>query len=142
MIVAAFKNGVAKGVISRDVDTAFVGKDAGFELPVREPRTEGERDVLMHGLKSLEDKGVTCGGRFNAMREGGVDQVNEEGRWEEGDIGVIRVIRGKEIRAAGEGVGASEKLPRDMDHFEVKVSKINEPTCLAAVKRLGLAEIG
>ena len=29
-----------------------------------------------------------------------------------------------------------------MDHFEVKVSKVNKPTRLAAVKRLGLMEIG
>ena len=29
-----------------------------------------------------------------------------------------------------------------MDHFEVKVSEVNEPACLAAVKCLGLTEIG
>ena len=29
-----------------------------------------------------------------------------------------------------------------MDHLEVEVGKVNEPACLAAVKRLGLAEIG
>ena len=73
MIMAAFEDGAAKGVICGDVDTAFVGKDARFDLPVSELRTEGERNVLMHGLESLEDEGVTCGGGFNAMREGGVN---------------------------------------------------------------------
>ena len=73
MIVAAFENGTAKGVISGDVDTAFVGQNAGFDLPVHKPRMEGERDVFMHGLEGLEDKGVACRGRFDAMREGGVD---------------------------------------------------------------------
>ena len=29
-----------------------------------------------------------------------------------------------------------------MDHFEIVVGKVNEPSCLAMVKRLGLAEIG
>ena len=29
-----------------------------------------------------------------------------------------------------------------MDHFEVEVSEVNEPACLAAVKRLGLTEVG
>ena len=29
-----------------------------------------------------------------------------------------------------------------MDHFEIVVSEVNEPACLAAVKCLGLAEIG
>ena len=76
------------------------------------------------------------------MRESGVDQVDKEGRWEEGDIGVVGVIRRKEVRAAGEGIRASEELSGDMDHFEAKVSEVNEPTRLAAVKRLGLTEIG
>ena len=29
-----------------------------------------------------------------------------------------------------------------MDHFEVKVGEVNEPSCLAVVKRLGLLEVG
>ena len=29
-----------------------------------------------------------------------------------------------------------------MDHFEVKVGEVNEPLCLAAVKHLGLLEVG
>ena len=40
------------------------------------------------------------------MREGSVDQINEEGWWEEGDVGVIGVVRREEVRAAREGVGA------------------------------------
>ena len=72
MIMAVLENGVAKGVVCQDVDTALVGKDAGFDLPVNEPGAEGKRNVLMHGLESLEDEGITCGSRFNAVREGGV----------------------------------------------------------------------
>ena len=29
-----------------------------------------------------------------------------------------------------------------MDHFEVKVGEVNEPSCLSAIERLGLAEVG
>ena len=29
-----------------------------------------------------------------------------------------------------------------MDHFEVKVGKVNKPTRLAAVERVGLSEVG
>ena len=29
-----------------------------------------------------------------------------------------------------------------MDHLEVKVSEVNEPSCLLAIERLGLAEVG
>ena len=29
-----------------------------------------------------------------------------------------------------------------MDHFEVEVGNVDEPTCLSAIKRLWLAEVG
>ena len=76
------------------------------------------------------------------MGEGGVNQVNKEGRREEGDVGVVGVVRGEEVRSAGEGIGTSEKFTGDMDHFQVEVSKVDEPACLAAVERLGLAKVG
>ena len=53
MIMAAFKDGMAEGVVGWYVDAAFVSKDAGFDLPVGEPGTEGKRDILMHGLEGL-----------------------------------------------------------------------------------------
>ena len=59
MIVASFKDGTVKGVIRWDVDTAFVGEDAGFGLPICQPGTEGERNVFMHGLEGLKNEGVT-----------------------------------------------------------------------------------
>ena len=42
---------------------------------------------------------------------------------------------------AGKGIRASEKLAGYVDHFEVKVSEVNKPTCLAVVRRLELTEI-
>ena len=142
MIMAVFEDGAAKGVVGRDVDTAFVGKDAGLDLPVSEPGTEGKRNVLMHGLESLEDEGITCGCGFNAMGEGSIDHIDKKGWREEGYVGIVGVIRGEEVRAAGEGIRSGEELSRDMDHFQVEVSEVNKPTCLASVKRLGLSEIG
>ena len=73
VIMAARKNGVAKGVVRGDVDTAFVGKDAGIDLPVGQLRTEGKGNVFMHGLEGLKNEGVARGGGFNSMREGSVD---------------------------------------------------------------------
>ena len=29
-----------------------------------------------------------------------------------------------------------------MDHFEIEVGEVNEPVCLSAIERLGLAEVG
>ena len=142
VIVAALKNGVAKGIVCGNVDTAFVGEDAGFNLPVGQSGTEGERNVFVHGLESLEDEGVTCGCGFNAVGEGGVDQVDEEGWREEGYVGVIGIVRGEKIRVAGKGIRSGKEFSRYMDHFEVEVGEVNEPTCLVVVERLGLSEIG
>ena len=71
----------------------------------------------MHRLESLEDEGVAGGGGFNAVGEGSVNEVDEQGRREEGDVGVVGVISGEEVRSAGEGIGTSQELARNMDHF-------------------------
>ena len=75
----------------------------------------------MHRLEGLEDEGITCGGRFNAVGEGRVDEVNEEGWWEEGDIGVVRVVGGEEVGTAGKGIRSSKEFAGDMDHLEIEV---------------------
>ena len=51
------------------------------------------------------------------MGEGGVDEVYKEGRWEEGDVGVVGVILREEVGSAGEGIGTSKEFAGDMDHF-------------------------
>ena len=142
MIMAPFKDGAAKGIIRGDINTAFIGEDASFDLPVGQLGVERERNILMHGLEGLEDEGITCGGGFDAVGEGGVNEIDKK-RWrEEGDVGVVRVICGEEIRSAGEGIGTGEEFSGDMDHFQVEVGEVDEPACLAAVKHLGLVEIG
>ena len=142
VVMAAFENGTAEGIVCGDVDTTLVGKDAHVDLPVGESGTERERNVLVHGLKSLKDEGITHRRGFNVMREGGVNQVDKKGRREESDVGVVGVIRGEKVGTAGKGVRAGKELAGYVDHFEVEVSKVNKPTCLAAVKHLGLTEIG
>ena len=142
MIVAPFKDGVAKGIVCGDIDTAFIGEDAGFDLPVGQLGAEGERNILVHGLEGLENEGVSRGCGFNVVGEGGVNQVDKEGRREEGDVSVVGIVRGEEVGSAREGIRTSKKFTGDMDHFEVEVGEVNEPACLAAVECLGLAEIG
>ena len=104
--MAPFKDGTAERFIGGYVDTAFVGEDTRFNLPVGKAGAEGERDILVHGLECLEDERVACRSRFNAMGEGGIDEVNKERRWEEGDVDVIRIICREEVGSAGEGVRA------------------------------------
>ena len=66
---------------------------------------ESRGNGAIHGLKGLEDKGI--GGRTgsDARGEGRIDDVDEERRREKGDIVVVRIRRGKEVRAARESVG-------------------------------------
>ena len=76
------------------------------------------------------------------MGEGSVDEVDKEGWQEEGDVGVVGIIRGKKIGMAGKGIGSSEEFAGNVVHFEVKVCEVNKPTRLSAIERLGLSEIG
>ena len=80
VIVATLEDSMMKGVICGDIDTTLIDKDAGLNLPVGQPGAEGEGNILVHGLESLENEGVAHGGRFNAVREGGVNQIDKEGR--------------------------------------------------------------
>jgi len=82
MIVALFKDGMADGVIVRDVDSALVGKDSSFMLPVREVGAEGKGDGTVHGLEGLEYEGVISRGGLNTIREGSVDDADKERWWE------------------------------------------------------------
>ena len=55
MIMASFQDGAMKGVVRGNIDTAFIGEDASFNLPVGQLGMEGERNILMHGLEGLEN---------------------------------------------------------------------------------------
>ena len=102
---------------------------------------EGERDVLVHGLEGLKDKGIAGRGGFNAMGQGDIDDVDKEGQGEESDSVVIVVGMGQEVRAAGEGIRARKEFSRDVDHCQVEVSEVNEPVSLSVIEVLGGAEV-
>ena len=59
MIMAMLEDGVAKGFIVGDIDATLIGKDACYDLPVRKVGAEGKGNILIHGLESLEDEGIT-----------------------------------------------------------------------------------
>ena len=142
VVVTLLENGVAEGIVVGDIDTTLVGHDACFDLPVGEAGMEGERDVFIHGLEGLEDKGVTCRGRLDTVREGDIDNVDKEGRGKESNSIVVIVGMGKEVRASREGIRAGEQFSWDIDHFQVKVCEVDEPTGLSSVEVLGGTEVG
>ena len=74
--------------------------------------------------------------------EGDINNVDEE-RWgKESNPIVVAVGVGKEVGSAREGIRASEEFSRDMDHFQVEVGEVNEPTGLSSVEVLGRTEVG
>ena len=101
VVMATLENSVAEGIIGRDIYTALVGQDARFDLPVGEAGTEGEGDVVIHGLEGLEDEGVACRGRLNTVGEGHIDNVDEEGWGKESNSVIVIIGLGKEVRATG-----------------------------------------
>jgi len=80
--MTSFKDGMADGVVIRDVDSSFVSKDSGFMLPVGEAGTEGEGDGSVHRLEGLEYEEVIGRGGLNVVREGSVDDADKKG-WRE-----------------------------------------------------------
>ena len=117
VIMAAFEDGAAERVVGGNIDTALISEDTRFDLPVGEAGTEGERDVLVHGLESVENEGVSRRRGFDAMGEGGVNKVYKEGWRQEGNVRVVRIIGREEVWSAGEGVRARKEFSGDMDHL-------------------------
>ena len=107
MIMTAGKDGAAEGVVGGNIDAAFVGEDARVHLPVSKAGAEREGNILVHGLECLQDKGVAGRSRRDALGESGVNEVDEKGRGEQGDPGVVVVPSGEKVRVAGEGIRAS-----------------------------------
>ena len=53
MIMAVGKDGMAKGVISGNINTAFIGEDSCLHLPVSKAGAEQEGNIFVHRLKRL-----------------------------------------------------------------------------------------
>ena len=49
---------------------------------------------------------------------------------------------GKEVRTTREGVRASKEFSWDVDHFQVEVREVDEPTGLLSVEVLRGTEVG
>ena len=103
------EDGVAEGFIIKNINTSLVGKDASFDLPVGQARVEREGNVLVHRLDGMEDKGAASGGRLNAMGEGHVDYIDEEGWEKEGDSIIVVICMRKKVWTSGEGIFVNDE---------------------------------
>ena len=66
---------------------------------------ESKGNGAIHGLKGLEDEGIRGRTGSNVGGEGRIDDVDEERRREKGDVVVVQIRHGKEVRAVRESVG-------------------------------------
>ena len=93
-------------------------------------------------MEGLEDERITCGRRLDTVGEGDVNNVDKE-RWGKESDSIIVVVRvGKEVWTMRQGVRTGEEFSRDVDHFQVEIGEVNEPTGLPPVKVLGGTEVG
>ena len=76
------------------------------------------------------------------MREGYINNIDEEEWGKEGNPIVIIVGPREEIWAMQEGIRACYKFSWDMDNFQVEVGEVNKPMGLSMVKGLGETEVG
>ena len=106
VIVTPLKDGTAEGVISRDIDMSFIGKNSCLDLPVSKMGVEWEGNILVYGLECLE--GVTGRSQFNMVGGCGVDEVNKEGWGKQGDAIIVSIIQGKKVGSAAKGIWSSE----------------------------------
>ena len=99
-------------------------------MPVGEAGTEWEGDVFAHGLEGLEDEGVACRGRLDAMGEGDVNNVDEEGWGKESASVIVIVGLREEVWAAGEGIRPAKSFPGTRIIFRLKSARsISQQAC-------------
>ena len=91
MVMVSGDNGAAKVGVSWDVDTILKGQDASIVLPVRETRAEFGREFAGECMEGVEDKGIGCRGSGKPLGEGGINEVDEKGVGEKGDVLIVGV---------------------------------------------------
>ena len=91
MVMVSSNDRAAEGGVSGNIDMILKGQDSGVVFPVGETRAELGGEFAGKCMEGVEDKGVGFGGSGEPFREGGVNEVYEEGVRKEGDILVVGV---------------------------------------------------
>ena len=122
VIVGLCNNGASEIVGGGNIHATLVSEEIVAHLKVGEAGLEMGGDIVMKGLQVLQYKGIGRRGIANGGPEGAVDDAHKHRVGEEGDVIVIEIgVFGKEVWAAGQGVGGNKLFSRHMDQFEVEV---------------------
>ena len=90
MVMATVENGLTERGVGRDIDAILVCENAFGVLPIGETRAEGRGNGAVHRLQGLGDERIGSRRGLDSMGEGGVNEINEEGRWKKGDSLIVR----------------------------------------------------
>ena len=92
---------MAQVSICGDIDVVLVSQNASVVVPVRKAGAESSRDSTRESMEGVKDQWVRSRGGAELVREGGIDEVDEECVWEQGDRFVVSVGSGDMIWSAG-----------------------------------------
>ena len=75
-------------------------------------------------MESVKDKRVGRRGLTQFVREGGIDEVDEQGIGEEGDCLIVIIMRGYVVWSAREHIRGTEVLARNMFKGQVELGEL------------------
>ena len=90
VVMATAENDLSERGVRRNVDTIFVCENAFGVLPIGETRAKSRGNGAIYRLQGLEDERIGSRRGLDLVGEGGVDEVNKEGRWKKGDSFIFR----------------------------------------------------
>ena len=78
VVMVAGYDGVAQARVSGDIDMVLVSQDASVIMPIRKVGAESGRGSTRESMEGVKDQWVRSRGGAEFVREGSIDEVDEE----------------------------------------------------------------
>ena len=101
MIMVSCHDGAAQVSICGDIDASLVSQDSSVVVPIGKAGAKIGRDRTRESMEGIKDQWVQSGGGAKFVRKRGVDEVDKECVWEQGDCFIVCVGSRDMIRSAG-----------------------------------------
>ena len=92
-------------------------------------------------MEGVKNQWVRSGGRAELIREGGVNEVDKEFVWEQGDRLIVSVGSRDMIWSAGQGIWGTEVLAWNVFESEVELRHVKQPSGLSTIQVARLSEV-
>ena len=110
-------------------------------MPIRKVGAESSRSGTRESMEGVKDQQVRSRGGAELVREGSIDEVDEEGGGEEGDRFIVCVGCGDMIWLARQGIRGAEIFARDVFKCQVELRQVEQPSGLVAIQVTRLAKV-